>query len=307
MAEPVDSLDAVYIGASPTFTSWIAPVAWKKYGIKVRTLGNTSQPFEATKSILKVARRRQPNAVFMIALNGLYKTEEMNVTSIHSTTDNFPNCLEKLSLLKQLCGDYCDNFEDTVEIIFPLVRYHSRWNTLSYSSFHHSVDLYKGTDMSDSMLNGKADISSLYCRTEIRQPLLPHTQEYLTSLLDYCSKEDVKVVFVISAQYRDEIRSQWFNTIADEIEEYAFPVIDEIEEFDEIGLDDKNDFSNEYHSNIHGALKITDYLSRYLIDNYDLGNSKGDIADKSWDEAFELYYNAVSASLTDEELDGMMR
>ena len=36
--EPEDSLDAVFIGASNVYTSWIASVGYKNYGLKIRNL-----------------------------------------------------------------------------------------------------------------------------------------------------------------------------------------------------------------------------------------------------------------------------
>ena len=72
--EQQDSLEVVYIGASPTFTSWSVPIAYKKYGITSWTYGNNMQPFVAIQSFLKLAKKQQPNAVFMICINGLYNS-----------------------------------------------------------------------------------------------------------------------------------------------------------------------------------------------------------------------------------------
>lgn len=275
LEEPFDSLDAVYIGASPTFTSWIAPYAWEKYGIAMRTYSNNSQPFEATLDFLRAARRMQPNAVYLIALNGVY--DQLDVTTIHGTTDNFTANLEKPSLIDMLCDAYCNKFEERLEIAFPLVRYHSRWNALNRSSFHKEFEKYKGGFIADAMLNVQEDISSEYHGTKERQPLPAHAQEALEDLLGYCKRENVKVVFVLSAQYRSENDNKWFNTMMDVVKEYGFPVLDEIADFEKIGLDEKNDFYNTGHTNIHGGLKITDYLAKYLIANYGLGGGDGKI------------------------------
>lgn len=268
LAEPRDSLDAVYIGASPTFTSWVAPLAYGKYGITMRTFANDSQPFIAAGNLLKIARKRQPNAVYLIAINGLYERDGLSVEDIHKTTDFLPHSIEYFSLIHMLCNSFGYTSEEYMELLFPIIRYHSIWNSLSVNSFHRDFDEVKGGIVEPAFLDNSKDISDSSYETSDCTPLSDFVQRALMELLDYCKRENVKVVFVLSAQYRRKNVIEQYNTIVDEINEYGFPLINELKDFDEIGLDDKTDFYNANHTNIHGALKITDYLAQYLIDNW---------------------------------------
>ncbi len=301
--EPKNSLDAVFIGASPTFTSWVAPLAWRKYGIAVRTFGNNTQPFVATKNLLYLAKERQPNAVYMIAINGLYGVEDLTVQDIHATTDYLPISFEKLMLINDLCKKFQSTFSEKMEIFIPLVRYHSRWNSLNRKFFHDEFELYKGGFVSEVFFNMIEDISASYFETTERETLPDFVETTLTEMLDYCKAEKVKVVFVLSAQYRDEQTLKWYNTMIDKIESYGFPLINELEDFDKIGLDAKTDFYNEWHTNIHGALKITDYLSKYLIKKYNLIDKRDNPVYTSWDDAYELYSEIIKPYLRENELN----
>ena len=80
----------------------------------------------------------------------------------------------------------------------------------------------------------------------------------------------------MSAQYRGEQKTQLYNAIIDEVEAKGFPVVNELADFNTIGLDDTSDFYNAGHTNIHGALKITDYVSQYLLDHYDFPEKAGE-------------------------------
>ena len=275
LEEAKGSLDAVYIGASPTFTSWIAPLAYGKYGITMRTFANDSQPFVAVENLFKIARKRQPNAVYLIAINGVYEKDELSVESAHRTIDFLPYSIDRFSLIHKLHKDFQYTSAGYLELIFPIIRYHSIWNSLSKDYFHRNSQSLKGGFIQSVFLNTNEDISGSFCETSEREPLSDFTQKALIELLDYCKKENVKVVFVLSAQYRSKNILEQYNAIIDEINKYGFPLINELKDFDEIGLNDKTDFYNFWHTNIHGALKITDYLAQYLIDNYDFEDKRG--------------------------------
>lgn len=298
--EPYDSLDAVFIGASPTFTSWVAPLAWRKYRIAVRTLANDGQPFVAAKSLLKLARKKQPKAVYMIAINGFYAENELPVESMHRTTDFLPHSVERLQAIDTFCNFFQYTWDEETELIFPIVRYHSRWSTLSAAFFHREFENVKG-GFAEPFFGDQVDISDHFLTTTGCAPLPDFVQNALTELLDYCKVENVKVVFVLSAQYRDEQTLKYYNTLIDQINAYGFPVLNELKDFDKIGLDDKTDFYNANHTNIHGALKITDYLAQYLLDNYTFPEKTGE-GYESWDEAYELYSETIRPYLTEEEL-----
>ena len=198
----------------------------------------------------------------------------MTVEKIHAAIDHFKPSFEKLDLINQLCHDFQFSLEEYLELLFPIVRYHSRWNSLAESSFHRNYESYKGAYFAEQFFTAM-DISQYKSVATESAPLPEFTQKALTKLLDYCMNEGIKVVFVLSAQYRNEQTIKCHNTMIDEIKSYGFPLINEIEKFDEIGLNDKTDFYNAGHTNIHGALKITDYLAQYLLENYTFPEKTG--------------------------------
>ena len=300
-SEPKDSLDVVYIGPSTTFSSWVAPVAYKKYGIATRVFGNDNQPFVAAKSLLKIARERQPNAVYFITLNTIFTSTP--VEAMHMTTDYLPFSLDRINLINKMSEYFLYTPEEWLELVYPFVRYHSTWNMLNEISFHPQLDGLKSGFNSQTFLGEVKNISSYYFETSEKSPLPDFTQSALIELLDYCREENVKVIFVLSVQYkRDEETLRWYNTLIDEIEAQGFPVINEVKDFNIIGLDDTTDFYNANHTNIHGALKVTDYLAQYLLEHYDFPEKSSGGGYESWDIAYEKYKELITPYLTEEEL-----
>ena len=53
---------------------------------------------------------------------------------------------------------------------------------------------------------------------------------------------------------------------------------------DEIGLNWDTDFYNVSHTNIAGAEKITSYLSKYIMENYDIDTNHSTSTKNFWSE-----------------------
>lgn len=45
------------------------------------------------------------------------------------------------------------------------------------------------------------------------------------------------------------------------------------------------------------AIKLTDYLGKYLVENYDFENKCGKEGYEAWDESIDVYKSAISSSV----------
>lgn len=77
--------------------------------------------------------------------------------------------------------------------------------------------------------------------------------------------------------------------MADMIQSYGFQYLNANEYYDEMNLDFSTDFYNKNHVNLFGAKKYTEFLEKYISQNYNLENHKGDPAYASWDEAYQEF------------------
>ena len=84
-------------------------------------------------------------------------------------------------------------------------------------------------------------------------------------------------------------------------EEMGYPVINMIEKTEEMHIDRSKDYFDMYHVNIHGSIKTTNYLLKYLVGNYGFLNKKGysDYAD--WDDAYIAYSEFVKPYVSVDE------
>lgn len=300
--EQKDSLDAVYIGGSNTYAFWAAPLAWERYGIAVYPFACNSQPLLAAQYMIKEARKTQPNALYIISINGI--NTEISDATLHYMTDYLPLSQNKMQLVQELTRYGTDtSFKKQLEFLFPIIRYHSRWNELTEEDFHYTIDGLKGGSNYSAYLTKSSDISSSFQTTNQRINLPPLLFNSLDSLLNYCDTENLNVLFVTAPQaLTNESELEWFNEINAIVLSRGYPVLNLTNLVDEMCLNLETDYYNNKHTNIHGAIKITDYLSQYLVEHYGFENKHNNKAYASWEAAYAKYKDIISPYVLDEEL-----
>ncbi len=300
--ERENSLDAVYLGSSDTYAFWQAPIAFEQYGITVRPLCCNSQPLAAAKYLIEETRKKYPDALYIIPINNL--TTELEDTHIHYLTDYYPLSVNKIKMIWAM-ADYAEEpYSKRMEYFFPIVRYHPRWDSLQYDDFNYKLDGLKGASYYDSFLEEARDVSDIYCVTQEREELTPKSQELLLDLLEYCKQEEVNVLFITVPQIlSDEQELARYNTANDIIESNGFPVLDLSDKVEEIGLDLTTDYYNAEHTNIHGSIKWTHYISQYLIENYDFEDKRNQAEFQDWTDAVTLYRGIISPYIREGEVE----
>lgn len=301
--EPEGSLDAVYLGSSNCYAFWNPNLAWEEYGIAVYPYTCSSQPLIVAEYLIKEARKTQPNAVFVVNINTL-GDGSVSDTVMHRLLDFMPLSQNKLELTDYLC-DLADlSFSDRLEYYLPIIRYHEKWAELTADNFSTEINDLKGGNAYSWHLGDVKDVSGDYKTSEESLDISEALEQSINSLLDYCDEENVKIVFVTVPRAEAKMETvQKFNTVNKLITDRGYPIIDLMDCPEEVNIDPSTDYYNNTHTNIHGALKLTHYISEYLIENYDFEDKRQDEAYSSWNESYEKYADIIAPYVLDIELD----
>ena len=277
--EKRDSLDAVFIGASDIYTSFMPGRAYEKYGFTSYLLASESITSEGVITAVKeVVRTQHPSLIIIEANAFLYgdSDNETNEAHVHKFFDNLPFSINKLNYINRKVP--VDNKWE-----FPLIKYHGLWTELPdrvnmmQSNFNLDLRGYnylKGFRTTAKVF--KSDTPSLNSQLPYETGELdldPELQQNLFDLLDYSKENNLNVIFVRAPHYvtkdtYDRVkRSNKMESILEErgFEYYAFENYSEL-----IGIDDSRDFYNEDHMNVYGAIKFTDFLAEGLANDDDL-------------------------------------
>ncbi len=165
-------------------------------------------------------------------------------------------------------------FKNFLQEEFCILRYHSSWRQifgLKKPDKYTAVLGYEPVEVVDPYTGGE-----YMFETDERFYVNPITFHYLDKIIELCNKKDIKVILVTSPSAVHADYST-HNTIQDYADEHGLAYIDFNILKDEIGIDWKKDTGDKGdHINKYGAEKTTNYLIKYLKENYDLPDHRND-------------------------------
>ena len=113
--------------------------------------------------------------------------------------------------------------------------------------------------------------------------------KYFEKIVDLCKENNIELIAVEFPSIQT-----WNSDKKERVEQIAkdnnVRFLDLHDVLDEIGIDWSKDTGDEgYHLNISGAEKISDYLGKFLSENYEFENYKNEEVYKSWEEELVKY------------------
>ncbi len=301
--QPKNSLDCIFVGGSQTYAAWSAPFAYKESGMTSWTYALPHAPCDAAKYYIIEARKRQPDAVYVIAVNGFRKIGAP-LQFIHHSADYMPLSMNKINMVRHLGKNWDLDFNEQLEMIFPIIRFHSGWNELDTQNFSQPMIDVKSAMLFSSFLIQSSDVTEMYAYTEEKSDFKKEIKAELDDLVSYLKKENVKATFVFYPQaLSEESEIARNNGILDYLKKQGCDVLDLMSEGEDMDLDYKRDFYNYRHTNVHGSLKLTHRLTEYLMDRYGLTGKHTKSVEKDWDECCDRYYRITNSYLYDFEYE----
>ena len=296
-----DTWSGAIMGTSSVYCGWVAPLAWKEYGLTIYPASFNGIPFFLYENLIKELRSRRAGVdFFVIDVRGILKmSSPINEAFIRYVTDVMPMSSNKLDALKrsfEVIETYNDKELTAAEkaaYYFPLLKYHLRWSMLTEEDYTDLPDEYKGAPPNQKNLEFRTKTIQLNpeAQTEECGSLDSLQEKYLYSLLDYAEQENLQLLFVsypARNSRSDQLlinetlriaKSRGYDTLCFDTEEMCR----------EAELDFSADFRNNNHLNSKGALKMTRYLGSYIRSNYDLPDHRGEEEYQSWDDSWTAY------------------
>lgn len=286
------SLDAVYLGGSEVHTYWQPAFGWADRGIAVWNFTADGMPFDAVQNMMVEARKTQPDALYIVSLNTFKKDRDPDklLPRLHRLADNIPLSPNKIRLVFKLCAG---TDLDWLEFFAPIVRFHSRWDSLERWAFENPAYDHKASIHLPQFQEISMDMTGLFHPTEEAGILPEPIETAFASLLDYCERERVNVLFVTVPQCADEEQMARMNALEQLARKRGHACLDAIESRADYHLDLKRDLYNLFHGNVHGSLKFSDYLGAYLAEHYGFEDKRGRAGWESWDAAVRDYFGQI--------------
>lgn len=285
-----DPLDMVYVGASAAFVYWQPLKAWNDCGFASYSYATVGLPAESIKYYIEEVLKTQDPELFVIDARPFQLWDENVDAKIRYSTDSMGYSLNRFSLVK----DYFESRTVTEEVdvlsyYLQIIMYHTNYKKVLSNEENWKMINNKGK----SKYKGWT-FMEYHCPLEEPEAFetdecaeLPESsRKLLDDLLSYCKEKELKVLFVVCPYSITKGDQKTYNTIQKIVEEEGFDFLNTNLYFDEMNLDFQTDFNDYNHVNCFGAEKYTDFLEKYLMENYHLPDRRGEALYASWNDLY---------------------
>ncbi|MCD7744985.1 MAG: hypothetical protein LUI13_06870 [Lachnospiraceae bacterium] len=283
-----DTVDVLFMGTSHVHEGIDPMYIYENSGITSFTLSGSQARFDTTYLALKEALKTQSPQILFLDMSAIQYGQQLREAKIHQITDHISLPLDKIELVR--------NSEDEdltmLDVLFPLFRFHSRWNQLNAHDFMYATGDLETTYTRGHYVDYTTVLSEFHFYDEdgMTCRITDRDRSYLDRLVTLCEENDIELImYKLPAPYWSLSLSESATEIA---AEYGLEFWEMYYEFDEIGLDVTTDFRDATdHLNQYGAEKISAYLMEYLQENYDLEDQRGTNA--RWDSDLAGYHQEL--------------
>lgn len=306
--EKKNTIDVLVVGNSGVSRGYSPIVVWDKYGITSYNLGTSNQTMSFAYYLIKEALNYQEAKTIVLDMNAAFTNTDAPEGEYRKFFDNMRLGKVKLETINDKNLRIKD--KDKLSYIFPLLRFHARWDNLKKEDFNISLqDEYK--DISYKGMAVTTDVKPYIDNEKYmkekgeKSTISKENLYYINKIIRLCEEKNINLLCVSfpSATTTDLLDSKrkliidWSlakNKKIEEIaKEYGIEFIDfnlpenqEKIQFD--WMKDTADIGN--HLNIYGAEKVSKYIGKVLSEKYNLENHKNDEGISSdWNEVTKRY------------------
>ncbi|SCY70153.1 hypothetical protein SAMN02910371_03465 [Butyrivibrio sp. INlla14] len=303
-----NSVDVLFFGSSHAACAFNPQVIYDKYGITSYNLASEQQSLVVTYYWLEEALKYQsPKVVILDTYTfhyyfDAYVYNDMNCSegAVRKAMDFMRLSPTKVEAAVDI--ERIDPTQDKWSILFPIIRYHTRWANLDEEDYVCDSMVEHGAIKGYALVGDKKPGASTvtFKASDVdgieEEPMVKIADEYLDRIVNCCRKKGIELVFTNIPCAEPISRYKATKCYADE---NGIPFYD----FNEESLYNKIDYDveeNAYgHPNYLGAEKISSYLGEVLARDYGIKPR----IDNSYELSGKNYDHKVKNILIDQTED----
>lgn len=284
--------DVIFIGDCELYEN-ISPVTlWEEYGINSYIRGSAQQLIWQSYYLMEETfTYEKPDVVVFNVLSMKYD-EPQKETYNRMTLDGMKWSKSKIADIQASMTEE----ESFLDYLFPILRYHSRWNELTSDDIryfwkrdkvtHNGYYMRVDALPAENVPEGKVLADYTFGENAYR---------YLDRMVKLCEENGVELVLVKAPS----LYPYWYEEWDEQMEDYAkardLKYYNFLEVTDEIGLDFNTDtYDAGLHLNLSGAEKLSSYFGRILTEECGLKSRRGEeTLEHSWEEKILRYEDEI--------------
>ncbi|MBQ7825552.1 MAG: hypothetical protein IJ337_04270 [Clostridia bacterium] len=300
--ERAEQIDVLFFGDSHAYSGIYPMELWENYGIASYNLANYDMTIPISYWVMRNALLSCSPELVVLDVNQIWEQEKLCASSgnVHTGLDGFPLSRVKLEAIFDLMDDPHLTDENgnlyrdlRPEFIFPFIKYHARWNSLTMQDLKPHYNQELGGER-----NVYVAVPEAYEITAAAADEQGYGFVYLRRFIEYCQDQGIRVLLT-NLPYpcpNNNEEQLYTNAVLYTAEEYG------VEYIDFVYLDQIVDYSTDCydpasHLNPSGAWKVTDFIGQHLCESYGVPDRRGEAAYASWDSDYAAYRELKLKSL----------
>lgn len=294
--------DVIFIGDCEVYENFSPITMWEEYGITSIIRGSPQQLIWQSYYLMEeTLRYEKPKVMVFNVLSMKYdtpdSTKEQDKREEYNrlTLDGMRWSESKWnSMLASMSKEEREDKVFTVaSYLFPILRYHDRWNQLTEEDFKYWFSRDTVSDNGYLMKTGKVPLTDHAEPPLVNYDFGENSWYYLEKMTKLCKDNGIQLVLIKAPALSPKWWPQWDEQIETYAAENDLLYINMLEHQEEIGIDWDNDtYDAGLHLNVYGAEKAARWFGKVLQEKFQLADHRVEsYLSVIWDEKCETYHN----------------
>lgn len=285
--EQEEDFDVLFLGSSHVVNAIFPMELWEDYGIVSYNCGGHGHQIATTYwHMQNLLEHTTPKLIVMDIFGVHYENKYGEAEQLHESFDSMPLSKTKYRAVQDLFDDpTSEDYKDRWSYFWDFSVYHSRWNDLKEEDFNHKVSCEKGAE---SRINVAVPLDYDIIGIDKVWAEDSLSQQYLCKIIEDCQRRGIEILLT-HIPYPAYTGYQEAGNMTYKIaEQYDIPYIDFVR-MNNVVEYTTDCYDEGSHLNPSGARKVTDYLGKYIVENYDIPDRREDEAYTKWHEDYQEY------------------
>ena len=284
--------DVIFIGDCEVYSNFSPMELYRQQGITAYVRGTSQQLIWQSYYVLKETLNYETPKVVVYNVNAMRHPEPIKEEFNRLTIDNMRWSKEKVGIIRASMMEE----ETFASYVFPLLRYHSRFQHLTAEDWQYFFQGKDNTFNGYLMKTEVLPVKTLPAKRPLANYQFSDTcWDYLEQMAQLCKQKGVELVLVKAPSLYPYWYEEYDAQIADFAQAQGLAYYDLTKDIETIGLDFSLDtYDAGLHLNLSGATKLSGYFGELLAENHGLADHRNDPEISTlYNEKLRLYDEAA--------------
>lgn len=280
--------DVIFIGDCEVYENFSPITLWEEYGINSYIRGSAEQYIWQSYYILEDTLRYHTPEVVIFNVQALQFNESQSEAYNRMTLEGMEWSVSKIKAIQASMKEE----EQFLDYVFPILRYHSRWNELTTNDLLY---MFENKKVSHNGYYMRVDVKPV--RTIPKKRVLAdyrfgeNAWNYLEKINELCKEKGIDLILIKAPSLYPHWYEEWDTQVETFAKEEGLEFINFLDFIEEIGIDYNTDtYDAGLHMNLSGAEKLSKYLGEVLITEYQILDRRTETEwNAIWEEKIEFY------------------